>query len=39
MKNKNWLNYTLGILFTLIALTFVGVAGVRVGMMQNVDIL
>lgn len=36
MKNKKWLNYTLGILFTLIALTAIGVAGFRIGMMQQV---
>jgi hypothetical protein len=36
MKNKKWLNYTLGILFSLIALAAVGMAGFRVGMMQNV---
>ena len=36
MKNKKWLNYTLGILFTLIALTAVGMAGFRVGMMQTI---
>jgi hypothetical protein len=36
MKNKKWLNYTLGILFSLIALAAVGMAGFRVGMMQTV---
>lgn len=35
MKNKKWLTYTLGILFTLIALAAVGVAGFRIGMTQN----
>ncbi|MFN8413890.1 MAG: hypothetical protein U0Z26_16030 [Anaerolineales bacterium] len=35
MKNKKWLSYTLGILLSLIALTAVGVAGFRAGMMQT----
>ncbi|CAG0975116.1 hypothetical protein ANAEL_01402 [Anaerolineales bacterium] len=35
MKNKKWLNYTLGILLTLIVLTAVAGAGFRAGMMQN----
>lgn len=36
MKNKKWLNYTLGILFSLIALAAVGMAGFRAGMMQTI---
>jgi hypothetical protein len=35
MKNRKWLTYTLGVLLTLIALAVVGMAGFRVGMMQN----
>lgn len=35
MKNKELLNYTLGILLTLIVLTVVAGAGFRTGMMQN----
>jgi hypothetical protein len=35
MKNKKWLNYTLGVLITLIVLTAVAGAGFRAGMMQN----
>jgi hypothetical protein len=35
MKNKKWLNYTLGILLTLVVLTVVAGAGFRAGMMQN----
>ena len=36
MKNKKWLNYTLGILLTLIVLIVVAGAGFRAGMTQNV---
>lgn len=35
MKNKKWLNYTLGVLITLIVLAGVAGAGFRAGMMQN----
>jgi len=35
MKNRKWLTYTLGIVLILIALTVVGMAGFRAGMMQN----
>ncbi len=35
MKNRKWLNYTIGILLTLVVLTAVAGAGFRVGMMQN----
>lgn len=38
MKNNKWLNYTLGVLLTLIVLTAVAGAGFRVGMTQNVSI-
>jgi hypothetical protein len=37
MKNKKWVTYLLGALLTLIALTVVGVAGFRAGMMQSAD--
>ncbi len=37
MKNRKWLNYTLGTLLTLIVLAAVGGAGFRAGMMQNVS--
>lgn len=36
MKNRKWLTYTLGTLLTLIALAVVGMAGFRIGMIQNV---
>lgn len=35
MKNRKWLNYTLGFLLTLIVLAVVAGAGFRVGMTQN----
>ena len=35
MKNNKWLNYTLGILLTLVVLVVVAGAGFRTGMMQN----
>ena len=35
MKNRKWLTYTLGVLLTLVVLAAVGVAGYRIGMMQN----
>ncbi len=35
MKNRKWLTYTLSILLTLVVLTAVAGAGIRVGMMQN----
>lgn len=35
MKNKKWGTYLLGTLLTLIALAVVGVAGFRIGIMQN----
>jgi hypothetical protein len=35
MKNRKWLTYILGILLTLVVLGVVGVAGFRLGMMQN----
>lgn len=38
MKNNKWLNYTLGVLLTLIVLTAVAGAGFRAGMTQNVSI-
>jgi hypothetical protein len=38
MKNNKWLNYTLGILLTLVALTVVAGAGFRAGMMQNLPL-
>lgn len=38
MKNKKWLNYTLGILLTLIVMTAVAGAGFRAGMAQNVNV-
>jgi hypothetical protein len=39
MKNKKWLTYTLGALLTLVVLAVVGVAGFRIGMMQNVSLV
>jgi len=38
MKNNKWLNYTLGVLLTLIVLTAVAGVGFRVGMTQNVNV-
>lgn len=38
MKNNKWLNYTLGVLLTLIVLTAVAGAGFRAGMTQNLNI-
>ncbi len=38
MKNKKWLNYTLGVLIALIALAAVAGAGFRAGMMQNLPL-
>jgi hypothetical protein len=35
MKNRKWLNYTLSILLTLVVLTVVAGAGIRVGMTQS----
>jgi hypothetical protein len=35
MKSRKWLTYTLGALLTLLVLAAVGVAGFRVGMIQN----
>ncbi len=35
MKTKKWITYTLVVLFTLVALTAVGVAGFRIGMTQS----
>jgi len=35
MQTKKWLTYTFGVLFTLIALAVVGLAGFRIGMMQS----
>jgi hypothetical protein len=37
MKTNKWLNYTLGILLTLIVLTAVAGAGFRAGVTQNVN--
>jgi hypothetical protein len=39
MKNKKWVNYTLGILLTLVVLTVVAGAGFRAGMTQNISSL
>jgi len=38
VKNNKWLNYTLGVLLTLIILTAVAGVGFRVGMTQNVNV-
>jgi hypothetical protein len=35
MKSRKWLTYTVGVLLTLVVLTAVAGAGIRVGMMQN----
>ena len=39
MKNKKWLNYTLGILLTFVVLAVVAGAGVKVGAMQSASMM